>query len=200
MSFIDHRMLLVLCLCVTNACLGFAMQRFALIDKTASIVTFVQHLNNQLLFPSQKVSDMSIWPVLYSFLDAGPVWPVCQRSQKSLCVRVCFTLPSDRTVFAASIFPHLPLLHLFPLFLPAYPLNRPAGSSGDWRRRPGVSMLSLWFGPTGRDSRYPSPAPQRSHHHHLPTAPHHSSSVFFYYCTLLEKQSLFTDRTTYYSH
>lgn len=41
------------------------------------------------------------------------------------------------------------------------PLNRLAGSWGDWRKRPDASMLSLWFGPIGRDSRY-LPAPRRS--------------------------------------
>lgn len=58
------------------------------------------------------------------------------------------------------------------LSLPAHTLNRLAGSWGGWRKRPGESMLSLSFGPTGRDSRY-LPAPQRSHHQvcHLLTTP-----------------------------
>ncbi len=58
--------------------------------------------------------------------------------------------------------------------------------------RPGVSMLSLWFGPTGRDSRY-LPAPRRSHHHvcHLlitpdPLHPPQPSP----FCTLLQEASL----------
>ena len=83
------------------------------------------------------------------------------------------------------------------LSLPAHPLNRLAGSWGDWKKRPGVSTLSLWFGPTGRDSRY-LPAPRRSHHqvwHPLITPDPSSSSTtvhffFFFFCMLLQEASL----------
>ena len=74
---------------------------------------------------------------------------------------------------------YLPLLPLIfscfiysrSLSLSAHPLNRLAGSWGDWRRRPGVSTLSLWYGPTGRDSRY-LPAPRRSSSLSLPPTHH----------------------------
>lgn len=79
----------------------------------------------------------------------------------SVCAHLML-LTSGKTVSTSSP-SHLLLLYLFLLSVSSLPPpNRLAGSSGDWRKRPGVSTLSLWFGPTGRDSRY-LPAPRRSH-------------------------------------
>lgn len=96
-------------------------------------------------------------------------------------VHVCFIRrdihrPQAKTMSPSSC--HLPLI----VFVPAHSLNRLAGSWGGWRRRPGKSTLSLSFGPTGRDCRYPAGSPQpgkattESSTHHPSSS---STTVFF---------------------
>lgn len=167
--------------CVAGACVVFALlccffRRMSLDPLTAWDVTFCFLLlhsklsKHQLCLPSRSSPDkcshdphfyIGFWRLEKQSCNfTVSQWSHCACVQ-CVCAHLMF-LTSGKTVSTSSP-SHLLLLHLFLLSVSSLPPpNRLAGSSGDWRKRPGVSTLSLWFGPTGRDSRY-LPAPRRSH-------------------------------------